>query len=326
MADGFIIRSHAVLAAAGLALACLTGLILAAPAQGGTASPDTLRMLALQLVNASRKEHKLPPLALDPKLTQAAQSHASDMMRRNYYAHSSPEGTTVAGRYQQAGGSRWLLTAENIAKCDGCPPPPGEAEVRKLHDGWMKSPGHRANILRAGLDGFGFGLAVTDNGALYAVQTFAGPGTPGGDVTATAGPPASPADQAKAALDEVNAIRKSAGKPPLAVSAALSQAARQLLPVSGAGDFSLAKSPDLYAALPDGGQNAWAALSLVGGACGGCGVAAVKADAMFFSKQWLGQTRYAKILTDADMTHFGFAVAADGQGKKLALGLIGRMQ
>ncbi|NJM34698.1 MAG: CAP domain-containing protein [Rhodomicrobium sp.] len=212
MADAFIIRSHAVWAAlisslpwpsrsspraclsregcvnSLLAVSMLGALVfahaiafsLANPAQAEEASLNKLRMLALQLVNASRKEHKLSPLALESKLTEAAQFHASDMMRRSYYAHSSPEGKTVADRYQKAGGSRWVLTAENIAKCDGCPPALSEAQIRKLHEGWMNSPGHKANILRAGLTGFGYGLAVTSGGTLYAVQTFAGPGTPDG--------------------------------------------------------------------------------------------------------------------------------------------------
>ena len=44
---------------------------------------DRIRERALVLLNQSRKEHKLPPLVLEAKLNNAAQGHASDMLKRN---------------------------------------------------------------------------------------------------------------------------------------------------------------------------------------------------------------------------------------------------
>ena len=81
-----------------------------------------MRQRALDLVNESRRAQKLPPLALEAKLNAAAQGHAADMLKRNFYAHNTPEGKTPADRYQKQGGSKWMLTAENIAKCDALPP------------------------------------------------------------------------------------------------------------------------------------------------------------------------------------------------------------
>ena len=75
---------------------------------------DHIREQALVLLNQSRNEHKLPPLVLEAKLNKAAQAHANDMLKRKYFAHASPEGKTVGDRYRQAGGSKWLVTAENI--------------------------------------------------------------------------------------------------------------------------------------------------------------------------------------------------------------------
>lgn len=116
-----------------------------------------LRKYALELVNKERTSRHLAPLRLEAKLIRAAQSHADDMLRRNFYSHNSPEGKTVSDRYQAAGGNRWLLTAENIAKCTGCKSPVDENYIRQMHKGWMESPGHRANILRKGLTEFGYG-------------------------------------------------------------------------------------------------------------------------------------------------------------------------
>jgi uncharacterized protein YkwD len=155
------------------------------------------------------------------------------------------------------------------------------------------------------------------------VQTFAGPGTPNGP-TAGTGKPLSPAEQTRVALRLVNERRKSAGVPPLKMSEPLTEAARSMLQTSMAGDLSLPKHQDIYSHLAPAEKDHWASLSLLGGACGGCGTAPKEADVDYFIKQWLNQSRYAKMLMDADATHLGFAVAANGDGKKVALGLLGQ--
>src|SRR3954453_20453274 len=109
-------RSFALIAAAFL--------VAAGPALAQTADDiPVIRGRALELVNGTRQEHGLPPLALQQQLNTAAQAHADDMLARHYYGHASPEGRTAADRYVLAGGSKWRLIAENIANCSGCPPP-----------------------------------------------------------------------------------------------------------------------------------------------------------------------------------------------------------
>jgi uncharacterized protein YkwD len=97
------------------------------------------------------------------------------MLRRHYYAHETPEGKNPRDRFLAAGGSPSSLVEENIARCAGCPVPPEAAAVDSLQRSWMNSPEHRENILARGIDRMGFGIAG-DQGALYAVQDFAGPG------------------------------------------------------------------------------------------------------------------------------------------------------
>ena len=45
--------------------------------------------------------------------------------------------------------------------------------AKNLVDGWMDSPGHRANILNAQLRHIGVGVAHSDN-YIYATQNFGG--------------------------------------------------------------------------------------------------------------------------------------------------------
>ena len=303
---------------------CLVFVMLVNPSVAQTSNLEDLRKLALQLVNQSRAKQKLPPLKLEQKLTKAAQFHADDMLKRNYYSHSSPEGQTVAGRFEAAGGSRWLLTAENIAECNGCTPPLTKDYVRQMHKGWMDSPGHRANILHRGLETFGFGMTADKNGRLYAVQTFAGPGTPQGTGAANGARPLSEEEQAETALQKINELRKSAGKPPLKLSAALSEAAHAIVPARSDESFKIQKINDIYEALPNGARKDWASLTLLSASCGGCGVKPVAADVAYFTGQWAGNDRYKAMLLKAEATHLGFAIAANGKGKKVSAGLLGK--
>ncbi len=115
-----------------------------------SAQTDDLSSLALSLVNEARAENDLAPLESTSTLAEAAEAHADDMLTRAYYSHESPDGDTVQDRVIDAGGSRWQLVAENIARCRGCEAADAD-RVRAFQEGWMQSPGHRENILREGL-------------------------------------------------------------------------------------------------------------------------------------------------------------------------------
>ena len=156
------------------------------PRAAETGELPGLRAQALELVNAARREHGREPLTLSDPLDQAAQDHAEDMLARAYYAHVSPEGEDARDRYLARGGDRGQLVAENIANCSPCAVVPGAEQVEEMHRRWMDSPPHRENILSAGITQFGFGIVAGAEGPLYAVQTFAGPGTPDGTAGDTA--------------------------------------------------------------------------------------------------------------------------------------------
>lgn len=307
----------------GLAISVVLCLWAAARAQ----APDhleALRQQALELVNRARAEHGLSRLELGPALDKAAQSHAQDMLRRSYFSHTSPEGGTVQDRYVAAGGSRWELVAENIAKCDGCAPPVMPATVEWLQDGWMNSPEHRENILRKGLTRFGFGIATEAGKGLYAVQTFAGPGTPRGAGRDEAqARPLSRQDIAARAVELVNEVRRKAGIGDLRASPALAEAARNLLPDPNSDAASLDIGGNLFEALPEGERGKWRSLSVVSGACGGCGADPTEADIRFFRDQWLDNPKYKQQLLDPNATAMGFAMQANGSGRKDAVLVLG---
>ena len=294
---------------------------LASAEAAETGDLQRLRERALELVNAERKKRSLTPLQLGEDLNEAALAHARDMFERNYYAHASPEGDTVQDRYIAAGGSRWELVAENIARCTGCDPPPTIASVERLHEGWMNSLPHRENILAEGLKAFGFGIVVDDKQGLYAVQTFAGPGKPRGLEAGETAEALSDDAQRAAALELINRARRQAGVPALEASEALADAARGMLPSRDS--ESLRLQGDIYEALPAGQRAAWRAVSVLAGACGGCGTEPTRADIRAFRKQWMDHPQQHEVLLDPKFTHLGFALQTNGRGKKAAVAVLG---
>lgn len=297
------------------------GILVVGPAQAQTPDNlDALRARALELVNQSRSESNAEPLRHGALLDAAAQGHAEDMLARNYYAHRSPEGDTVQDRFLGEGGSQWELVAENIAQCAGCGAIDIE-QVRALHNDWMNSPVHRQNILASGLARFGFGI-VEDNGQLYAVQTFAGPGQPRGLEPGEAAKPVALSAMTGVAMEALNSAREAEGVEPIEASAALEEAARILVPKDLEG-FDLDAVGSAYSAVPRHAQSSWSSLSIIAGACGGCGERPTRADLESFMVQWLGEGSYRGTLLDPGFSAAGMVLRADSSGRKVALLVLG---
>ncbi len=120
-------------------------------------SPDNVsdgRAAVLCLLNQHRAKAGLPPLAEDRALEAAAQAHAQDMGRRDFYAHDDPDGVEPDRRIRRAG-FKGRTTGENIHWGVGT-----NATPARIVDDWMASPGHRANILRPSFTRVGTGIAL----------------------------------------------------------------------------------------------------------------------------------------------------------------------
>ncbi len=115
----------------------------------------------LTLVNKERAAKGLRPVRADSALSNVARKHSMDMFARGYFSHYTPEGKDPFDR-MRADHVIFLTAGENLALSQ---------TLDMAHDGLMKSPGHRANILnprfgRLGigvLDGGIYGLMITQN-------------------------------------------------------------------------------------------------------------------------------------------------------------------
>ena len=101
-----------------------------APAPGITAE-------VTRLTNLERAKAGCGALRIDSRLTAAAQAHSKDMVDRDYFSHTSPDGKGPGDRATAAGYPRW--SGENIAA--------GYPTAAAVVQGWMNSAGHKANIL-----------------------------------------------------------------------------------------------------------------------------------------------------------------------------------
>ncbi|WP_069860657.1 CAP domain-containing protein [Streptomyces malaysiensis] len=129
-------------------------------------TPDGLLRLAsevIALTNAERAAARLAPLAQDPRLAAAAQAHSDDMVARDFYSHTGPEGHQPWDRARAAGATHRGI-GENIA----C----GQRSPAEVVRGWMDSPGHRANILKPDFTHIGVGHATGSRAGTYWTQVF----------------------------------------------------------------------------------------------------------------------------------------------------------
>jgi uncharacterized protein YkwD len=126
----------------------------------------------LEAVNRIRAENGLPVQRASAPLAQVARLHSEDMARREFFAHTTPEGYDLSRRIQGRD-LPFLRLAENIGRNRGHDDPVAEA-VR----GWMDSSAHRRNILDRDLIETGIGIAMDEHGTFYFTQVFLQPRRP----------------------------------------------------------------------------------------------------------------------------------------------------
>lgn len=133
---------------------------------------QAVQQLALELVNRDRAAEGLPPMQVDVQLAQAAQRHAEDMLRRNYFSHYSPEGQTPTDRLTAVGGTGF--PSENIVMRESSRFRHINIQaLEEFQDQWMHSPKHRHSLMNPRLEKFGYGLAIDpSSGRTFAVQMF----------------------------------------------------------------------------------------------------------------------------------------------------------
>ncbi|MCI3225940.1 CAP domain-containing protein [Streptomyces sp. NP-1717] len=114
------------------------------------------------LVNSERAKAGCGPVSTNSQLDTAALRHSQDMAAKGYFDHNSPDGKDPGDRITAAG-YQWSTYGENIAR--------GQQTAAQVMEGWMKSPGHRANILNCAFKEIGVGVH-SESGGPWWTQAF----------------------------------------------------------------------------------------------------------------------------------------------------------
>jgi uncharacterized protein YkwD len=115
----------------------------------------------LHAVNQERRTRGLPLLKSDEALTNAARKHAELMAQQGTVAHQLQGEPSLPVR-ARAAGAHFTWLSENV---DEGP------NAAAIHQSFMKSPQHRANLLDTDMDSAGIGVAER-KGQLFVVEDF----------------------------------------------------------------------------------------------------------------------------------------------------------
>ena len=120
----------------------------------------------LELTNKARVAEKLPPLKPNAALFEAAPAHSANMAKQDKLEHKLDD--KRVGDRATAAGYDWSEIAENIGYTD-------EGTAEDIVNGWLKSEGHRKNLLNPAVTEIGVGVAKNAKGEWYYTQVFGKP-------------------------------------------------------------------------------------------------------------------------------------------------------
>lgn len=103
-------------------------------------------------INTIRQQQGLSTLTYNEELAQVARDYSRRMTEQGFFSHTGPDGDTMVSRVESAG-IFYLTLGENLFTSTNITEP-----VPAAVEGWMNSPGHRENILRAEYRETGIGI------------------------------------------------------------------------------------------------------------------------------------------------------------------------
>ncbi len=122
---------------------------------------NNLRSQLLNLINDERAKAGFKMVNADPDLNTLAQNHANDMSKRKFFGHINPDGNSPEDRRI----ALQIPTAvgENLAQAPN---------LLYAHNGLLRSPIHRQNLLQSDWERVGLGFAQDSQGGIYVVEEF----------------------------------------------------------------------------------------------------------------------------------------------------------
>ena len=151
-----------VLRALGLGIGSLfaAGLLLTGPAAVSGWNQSSAETTLWQLLNGARANNGRAPLQQNGTLVSLARWRSSDMLAKSYFSHTIVGCGCLVYAYYDSNGLSYDWAGENIGWNAGHSD--SYSPVR-VHEAFMESPGHRANVLDPSFTHGGVGAAAADN-------------------------------------------------------------------------------------------------------------------------------------------------------------------
>jgi uncharacterized protein YkwD len=137
------------------------------------------RQALVEEVNDERKKRGLSPIEQSSELQQTALQHSKEMVERDFFAHTTPDGVTANQRIRRTS-LQCQQTGENLAQnywneqvVDQQYIETNEELAEVIVQQWIDSPPHRENLFRPSWDYVGHGISF-DGDKFYVTQNFCG--------------------------------------------------------------------------------------------------------------------------------------------------------
>lgn len=139
--------------------------------------PRRVEDLILEYVNQKRANRRMPDLSYNQRAAEAARTHAQDMAEKDYFSHTSKDGETQRERYSFCRGGENAAKSwvdRRILRSDGSEVVyTNSTELAKgIVFQWMHSRPHRERGIYGPWQSAGAGVAIKENGEVYAVLGF----------------------------------------------------------------------------------------------------------------------------------------------------------
>jgi uncharacterized protein YkwD len=144
----------------GISALVAAALLISSPAATSGWNQGSAEATLWQLLNGSRSNNGMAPLQQHATLVSLARWRSSDMLAKDYFSHTIAGCGCLVYPYYDSNGLNYLWAGENIGWNSGLSD--GQSPV-SVHERFMASSGHRANVLDRRFTHGGVGAAAADN-------------------------------------------------------------------------------------------------------------------------------------------------------------------
>ena len=144
----------------GLSALMAAGLLTWGPSAVSGWNQGSAEATLWQLLNGARVNNGMAPLQQHSTLVSLARWRSSDMLAKDYFSHTIAGCGCLVYAYYDSNGLNYVWGGENIGWNSGLDD--SYSPVR-VHERFMASPGHRANVLNPAFTHGGVGAAAADN-------------------------------------------------------------------------------------------------------------------------------------------------------------------